>query len=49
MSREVMDKVVAALPRGRGAEIAGAHHHVPLDKPVELAAVVASWAASLPA
>jgi len=49
MPREVMDKVVAALPRGRGVEIAGAHHHVPLDKPAELAAAVSAWAAELPA
>ena len=49
MPREVMDKVVAALPRGRGVEIDGAHHHVPLDKPAELAAAVSAWAADLPA
>jgi pimeloyl-ACP methyl ester carboxylesterase len=49
MPRETMDKVVAELPRARGVEIAGAHHHVPLDKPKELAAAVAAWAAGLPA
>ncbi|MDD5304180.1 MAG: alpha/beta hydrolase [Elusimicrobia bacterium] len=49
MPREIMDKVVALLPRGRGVEIAGAHHHIPLDKPEELAAAVSAWAASLPA
>jgi pimeloyl-ACP methyl ester carboxylesterase len=48
MPREAMDKVVAGLARGRGLEIAGAHHHIPLDKPAELAAVIASWAATLP-
>jgi pimeloyl-ACP methyl ester carboxylesterase len=47
MTREAMDKVVSGLPRGRGLEIAGAHHHIPLDKPAELAAAVASWAATL--
>lgn len=49
MPREAMDKVVSLLPRGRGAEIPGAHHHIPLDKPAELAAAVSAWAASLPA
>jgi pimeloyl-ACP methyl ester carboxylesterase len=48
MPREAMDRVVAALPKGRGVEIAGAHHHVPLDKPAELAAAVAAWTATLP-
>ena len=47
MPREAMDKVVSLLPRGRGAEIAGAHHHVPLDKPAELAAVLSAWFAEL--
>lgn len=47
MPREALEKVVAALPRGRGLEIAGAHHHVPLDAPAELAAAVASWAGEL--
>lgn len=49
MPRDSMDKVVAALPNGRGVEISGAHHHIPLDKPAELAAAVAAWAADLPA
>lgn len=49
MPREAMNKVVAGLPSGRGVEIAGAHHHVPLDKPAELAAAVAAWARELPA
>jgi pimeloyl-ACP methyl ester carboxylesterase len=49
MPRDVMGKVVALLPRGRGVEIAGAHHHIPLDKPAELAAAVSAWAADLPA
>lgn len=48
MPREAMDKILAALPRGRGVEIAGAHHHIPLDKPAELAAEVSAWAESLP-
>lgn len=49
MTRESMERMLALLPRGRGAEIAGAHHHIPLDKPAELAAAVSAWAASLPA
>ncbi len=49
MTRETMDKVVAGLSKGTGMEIAGAHHHIPLDKPAELAAAVAAWAAELPA
>ncbi len=49
MPRAAFDRVVAGLPSGRGVEIAGAHHHVPLDKPAELAAAVAAWAAALPA
>lgn len=49
MTREVMAQVVAALPKGRGVDLAGAHHHVPLDKPKELADAVAAWAATLPA
>ncbi|MBI5246707.1 MAG: alpha/beta hydrolase [Elusimicrobia bacterium] len=49
MPREVMDKVVAAMPRARGLAIPGAFHHVPLDKPAELAAAIAAWAAELPA
>mgnify|MGYP001563540266 CR=1 FL=1 len=49
MPRDVMDKVTALLPRGCGVEIAGAHHHVPLDKPAEFAAAVSAWAADLPA
>lgn len=48
MPREAMDKVLGLLPRGRGVEIAGAHHHIPLDKPAELAAAVSAWAAGLP-
>lgn len=49
MPLEVMDKVVAGLKRARGLEIPGAYHHVPLDKPMELSASIAAWAAELPA
>ncbi len=49
MTDETMEKIVAALPRGRGVEIKGAHHHIPLDKPAELAAAISAWAAELPA
>jgi pimeloyl-ACP methyl ester carboxylesterase len=47
MRREAFDKVVAGLPNGRGVEVAGAHHHIPLDAPAELAAAVAAWAGTL--
>ncbi len=46
---EALGKVVAGLENGRGETVAGAHHHVPLDKPAELAAAIASWAKELPA
>lgn len=49
LPREAMAQVAAALPRGRGVEIEGAHHHIPLDKPAELAAAIAAWARGLPA
>ena len=49
MPREALDRVVATMPKARGVEIAGAHHHIPLDKPAETAAAVAAWAAELPA
>jgi len=48
MPREAFDKVIASLPNGRGIEIAGAHHHIPLDTPAELAAAVSAWASALP-
>lgn len=49
MPREALERVVAGLPNARAVDIPGAHHHIPLDKPAELAAAVASWAAELPA
>jgi pimeloyl-ACP methyl ester carboxylesterase len=42
-------RVLRETPGSRGVTIAGAHHHVPLDKPGELAAAVAEFAADLPA
>lgn len=47
LPREMMNKVAAALPRGRALEIAEAHHHIPLDRPKELAEALASYAAGL--
>jgi pimeloyl-ACP methyl ester carboxylesterase len=41
-------RVARETPGARALTIAGAHHHVPLDKPAELADVVADFAASLP-
>jgi pimeloyl-ACP methyl ester carboxylesterase len=49
MPKDAYDKVLAALPNARGVDIPGAHHHVPLDTPAELAAELAKWAAELPA
>jgi len=36
------------LPAGRLVEIAGAHHHVPLDRPVEMAAALLEFLAEVP-
>lgn len=49
LSRPDFERVVRELPGAKGLEIAGAHHHVPLDKPAELARAVAQYAAALPA
>jgi len=43
------ERVTREVPGARGVTIPGAHHHVPLDAPRELAAAVESFAASLPA
>lgn len=45
--REALDRIVAGLPRGAGAEVPGAHHHAPLDKPAELARLIEDFAAGL--
>jgi pimeloyl-ACP methyl ester carboxylesterase len=42
-------RVTREVAGARGVTIPGAHHHVPLDKPADLAAAVADFAASLPA
>jgi pimeloyl-ACP methyl ester carboxylesterase len=42
-------RVIREIAGARGMTIPGAHHHVPLDAPAELAAAVAEFAASLPA
>jgi pimeloyl-ACP methyl ester carboxylesterase len=42
-------RVAADVRASAAVTIPGAHHHVPLDKPAELAAAVAEFAASLPA
>lgn len=41
-------RVTREVAGSRGVTIPGAHHHVPLDAPAELAAAVAEFAASLP-
>jgi len=48
ITREDFARVARELPGARALEIAGAHHHVPLDRPTELARAVADFAASLP-
>jgi pimeloyl-ACP methyl ester carboxylesterase len=45
VSREDYARMVRALPGARGLEIAGAHHHVPLDAPDALAAAIKDFAA----
>lgn len=47
MPREAYARVLAELKGARGVDIAGAHHHVPLDAPRELADAVLAWAAGL--
>ncbi|MDX6768449.1 MAG: alpha/beta hydrolase [Elusimicrobiota bacterium] len=42
-----LEKMAAAMPAGRAKTVAGAHHHVPLDKPAELASVILAFAAEL--
>jgi pimeloyl-ACP methyl ester carboxylesterase len=48
IGREELARVAREIPAASGIEIAGAHHHVPLDKPAELARAVAEFAAGLP-
>lgn len=40
-----LEKMASLMPDGRAAVVPGAHHHVPLDKPAELASVILSFAA----
>jgi pimeloyl-ACP methyl ester carboxylesterase len=46
---EDFERVTRAVAGSRGVTIPGAHHHVPLDAPAELAAAVLEFAVSLPA
>lgn len=48
VSSEQLRRMAAELPRGRALEIPGAYHHVPLDKPAELARAILDFAAELP-
>lgn len=43
VNREQFDRIVRETKGSRGLEIAGAHHHVPLDTPVELAKEIISF------
>ncbi len=45
MNEEELERASRALPGARKRTIAGAHHHVPLDRPRELAGAVAEFAA----
>lgn len=47
ITRSDFDRVVATIPIATGLEIARAHHHVPLDTPLELAQAIAAFAATL--
>jgi pimeloyl-ACP methyl ester carboxylesterase len=40
-----LEKMASLMPDGRAAVVPGAHHHVPLDKPAELASVILAFAA----
>lgn len=48
LPRDVAERLGQALPAGRLVEIAGAHHHVPLDRPVEMAAALLEFLAEAP-
>lgn len=48
VSGEDLEKMARAMPDARAAVVAGAHHHVPLDKPAELASLILEFAAGLP-
>jgi len=47
VSRADFARMVEALPGARGVELAGAHHHVPLDAPAALAAEIVRFAAGI--
>ena len=42
MARPNFDRLLREMPGAHGADIPGAHHHVPLDTPNELAALIAN-------
>jgi pimeloyl-ACP methyl ester carboxylesterase len=44
---EDFERVLKDTPGSRGVTIPGSHHHVPLDKPAELAAALEAFASSL--
>lgn len=47
-SADKMDRLVAALPQGRWAEVKNSYHHVMLDNPEELVRVVREFLTSVP-
>ena len=48
VSREQFERMAQILPGARTAEVAGAHHHVPLDRPEALAALLSDFACAPP-
>ena len=44
-----LERVRADMPKARALEVAGAHHHVPLDRPDEMAQALRTFLAELPA
>jgi pimeloyl-ACP methyl ester carboxylesterase len=43
LGRAQLERMIAELPEGRAAEVSGAWHHVPLDAPAPLAAVLSEF------
>jgi len=43
MDEAALRRAAEALPKGRAAAVAGAHHHVPLDNPKDLARLLAEF------
>lgn len=48
VSQTELDEMAALMPDARTATVPGAHHHVPLDAPAALAALILEFVASAP-